>query len=228
MANPSDILRKRRMDLSPYLFTFLRDDHPQETLHEVLTTGKLMSKDNDFICFTDAPITCYLPTLEYFEEWKNKGRRAMFSMYGIGICRDWLIKTLGARPVIYGDDSEKELLHESLQWRFLTLDVENYDFSWLREWRIPQKEINLFSIPKEHIIVIVPTVEELKDFVVGWDFDVDFAEYESGELGHPYIIEKSTENREWKGFALNQIQQVKNDFELIGKTANQIIGEKIE
>ena len=71
-------------------------------------------------------------------------------------------------------------------------------------------------------------MEELKDFVVGWDFDVDFAEYEPGELGHPYIIEKSTENREWKGFALNQIQQVKNDFELIGKTANQIIGEKIE
>lgn len=227
MKNPSENLRKMRIDLSPYLFTFLRDDHPQEILHEILTTGRLMSKNNDYICFTDAPITCYLPTLEYFKEWKDKGRYAMFSMFGIGICRDWLIRKMNARPVIYGDKSEINLLHQSIRWRFSTIDVEKYDYSWLREWRIPQKELNINVIPKEHLIVIVPTEKDLKEHSVGWDYEIDFFEGEPGESWRPYVSEKSTKKREWKGFAISQIQHLTNDFELSEKTVSQIIGEEI-
>lgn len=227
MKNPSNNLRKLRIDLSPYLFTFLKDDHPSEILHEILTSGVLKSEKHNYICFTDAPITCYLPNLEYFEKWKDKGYNAMYSKYGIGISRDWLICNMGARPVIYGDASEAEKLHESIKWRFLTLDVENYDYTWLREWRIPQKELNLYEIPKECLIIIAPTEEELKNFIVGWDYDVDFIEGEPGEVWPLCIYEKSTEKREWKGIAINQIQGFINDYDLIGCAENQTIGEDL-
>lgn len=227
MGNPSNNLRKLRIDLSPYLFTFLKDERPVEIFHEILTTGLLKSERHDYICFTDAPITCYLPNLEYFEEWKNKGCHAMYSKYGIGISRDWLINNIGARPVIYGDDSEKEKLDESIKWRFLRLDVETYDYTWLREWRIPQSQLNLYEIPKDEIIIIVPNEEDLKEFIVGWDYEVDFIEGEPGEDWPLYVYEKSTEKREWRGFAINQIQQFTNDYDLIGNAESQIIGEDV-
>lgn len=226
VKNPSDSIRVKRPDLSPYLFNFLRDDHPQEILHAILRDEVLQSEENDYICFTDAPITCYLPNLEYFNSWKEKGRTAMFSYYGIGISRDWLIKNMGARPVIYGSKEEFHLLDDSLKWRFLELDVERYDFSWLREWRINQKAISLHSIPKDHIIFIVPNEKELKDFASKWDFDVDF-DYDHGECT-PYLIETQELKRAWKGFAISQIKQMDNDFELSGATINQVIGEELE
>lgn len=227
MKNPSNNLRKLRIDLSPYLFTFLKDEHPCEILHEILTSGVLKSEKHNYICFTDAPITCYLPNLEYFEKWKNKGYNAMYSKYGIGISRDWLINNMGARPVIYGDASEEEKLHESIKWRFLTLDVEKYDYTWLREWRIPQKELNLYEIPREHLIIIAPTEEKLKDFIVGWDYDVDVIEGEPGEVWPLCVYEKSTEKREWKGIAINQIQEFTNDYALSSHTESQFIGENL-
>ena len=226
LKNPSDNIRVNRPDLSPYLFSFLRDDNPREILHAILRDGELLSVENNYICFTDAPITCYLPNLDYFNSWKEKGKIAMFSYYGIGISRDWLIKNMGARPVIYGSKEEFELLDDSLKWRFLELDVDNYDFSWLREWRIPQKKINLFSIPREHVIFIVPKEDEIKDFASDWDIDVDF-DYDHGEV-IPYLIETQTLKRAWKGFAISQIKQMDNDFQLSGATINQVIGEDLK
>lgn len=227
MLNPSENLRKKRMDLSPYLFTFLRDSNSKGTLHEILTTGKLISNKNDFICFTEAPITCYLSELEYFDTWKSNGFHAMFSKYGIGICRDWLIKNYGARPVIYGDETEKKLLHESIQWRYEYFDIQNHDYSWQREWRIHQKELNLRDIPKDHIIIIVPTDDEINYFASGYDYAIDFTEGEPGELRDPCVYEESTEKREWKCYAISQIQYFSNDFDLSGQTINQTIGEKL-
>lgn len=224
-SNPSDKLRINRPDLSPYLFTFLRDQYPQEILHIILTEGRLLSSEHDYICFTDAPITCYLPNLDYFNSWKERGRSAMFTYYGIGISRDWLIKNMGARPVIYGSKEEESLLPDSMKWRFLELDVEKNDFSWLREWRINKKEINLNTIPKEHVIFIVPTEDELKDFASKWNYDVDF-DYDHGET-RPYLIEIKENKREWKGFAISQIKQMENDFQLSGATADQKIGETL-
>lgn len=109
----------------------------------------------------------------------------MFSQYGIGIARDWLIENLGARPVIYGQAEEIYFLNESIRWRFQELDIHKGDYSWLREWRIPMKELNLYDIPREHIIFIAPKKEELKEYAVDWEFDVD---YDHGET-HPYLIE---------------------------------------
>ena len=158
-------------------------------LHEILTNGTLLSKKHEYICFTDAPITCYLSNLEYFDSWKERGFKAMFSQYGIGIARDWLIENLGARPVIYGQPDEINLLNESIRWRFQELDIHKGDYSWLREWRIPMKELNLYEIPREHIIFIAPKEEELKGYAVDWDFDVDF-DYDHGE-SHPYLFNRN-------------------------------------
>ena len=50
---------------------------------------------------------------------------------------------MGGRPVIYGDSKEKEVLPDEIKWRFQLLSPNAYDFSWLREWRIPIAEIDL-------------------------------------------------------------------------------------
>lgn len=116
-------------------------------------------------------------------------------------------------------------MDESIRWRFLELDIHKRDYSWLREWRIPMKEPNLYDIPREHIIFIVPKEEELKGYAVDWDFDVDF-DYDHGE-SHPYLIETPKETRSWKGFSIDQIKEIENDFVLSGRTNTQIIGEKL-
>lgn len=53
----------------------------------------------------------------------------MFSPYGIGISRDWLYENKGARPVIYGQADEINLLDESIRWRFLEFDIHNFVLS---------------------------------------------------------------------------------------------------
>lgn len=72
MSNLSDKIRTIRHDLSPYLFNFLRENDAPTILHEILTSGTLLSKEHEYICFTDAPITCYLSNLEYFDSWKER------------------------------------------------------------------------------------------------------------------------------------------------------------
>lgn len=225
MSNPSDNIRTIRRDLSPYLFNYLRDDNAPAILHEILATGTLLSMEHDYICFTDAPITCYLSNLKYFDSFKEKGRKAMFSQYGIGISRDWLYENKGARPVIYGQADEIKFLDESIRWRFLELDIHKGDYSWLREWRIPMKELNLYEIPRDYIIFIAPKEKELREYAVDWDFDVDF-DYDHGET-HPYLIETPKETRFWKGFSIDQIKEIENDFVLSARTNTQIIGEKL-
>jgi len=42
-----------------------------------------------------------------------------------------------------------------------------------------------------------------------------------------HVYEKSTEKREWKGIAINQIQDFINDYDLIGYTESQTIGEDL-
>ena len=209
MSNPSDNIRTIRHDLSPYLFNYLRDDNAPAILHEILTTGTLLSMEHDYICFTEAPITCYLSNLKYFDSFKEKGHKAMFSQYGIGISRDWLYENKGARPVIYGQADEIKFLDESIRWRFLELDIHKGDYSWLRE----------------HIIFIAPKEEELREYAVDWDFDVVF-DYDHGET-HPYLIKTPQKTRFWKGFSIDQIKDIKNDFVLSARTNTQIIGEKL-
>lgn len=78
MSNPSDNIRTIRHDLSPCLFNYLRDDNAPAILHEILTTGTLFSMEHDYICFTDAPITCYLSNLNISTVLKKWGVKPCF------------------------------------------------------------------------------------------------------------------------------------------------------
>jgi len=43
-------------------------------------------------------------------------------------------------------------LRFTVVWRFLKLDVDTYDYEYLREWRVPGKEFDFSGFPREHII----------------------------------------------------------------------------
>lgn len=217
--NPSDSLRKVRNDLSPYLFHFT-SNNPVETLKTILQEKRLYSETKEYVCFTETPITAYCENLEYMQQFT----KPMYSKYGVGFNRDILFKDYGARPVIYGDEQEgKRLKDIGLYWRFELLDIHSHDFTWLREWRI-LGEFNFSNLSKEEIIIVAPTEEDLRVLVTEQDLvDIDFS-YESdirGCIAFPIFAETIA----WKGFSFAEIKQAKSDYEVSGKTHNQVIGE---
>lgn len=220
MSIQSDKFRRVKSDLTPYLFHFIsgRDDNPAETLKKILDKEKLIS-ERGFICFTASPVT----SLDAFFETKvNSTGRSMYQPYGIGFSRDILIREYGARNLMYFSKEEIQTLDDDLKWRSDELDVDRYDFEWLREWRTRGKEFDFSSFPKEHIIVIAPTANELLDVIVSQEPDIQIT-------GNPitgdmdcYIEE--TYKRKWKGFTLKQIALHDNDIALSGSTITQIVG----
>lgn len=146
----------------------------------------------------------------------------MYQPYGIGFSRDILIREYDARNLMYFSIEELQTLDDSLKWRSDKLDVDRYDFEWLREWRTKGKIFDFFGFPKEHIIVIAPTANELLDIIVSQEPDIQIT-------GNPiteemdYYIEEAYK-RKWKGFTLKQIQLHENDVVLSGATSTQIIG----
>ena len=144
-----------REDLSNYLFHFTKGEDAFETLQKILDEGKLRSFNEDrYICFTEAPITMLCGFFKYVE--RTYSAPTIIAPYGIGIKKDILFQK-GARPVIYGTREEKKLLPAKLQWRHVNMNLPNYDFSWLREWRI---KCNYIKFKPEHIIVITRTTDE--------------------------------------------------------------------
>ncbi len=138
-----------REDLSDYLFHFTKGENAFETLQKILCEGKLCDMSgNGYICFTETPITM-LP--EFFKYIHRQYRiPTIIAPYGIGIKKDLLFRA-GARPVIYGLPQEKNKFPEEMQWRFVKMDLPNYDYSWLREWRLPKRSL---SFKPKHIIVV--------------------------------------------------------------------------
>lgn len=153
------MFNKLREDLSDYLFHFTKGEDAYEILQKILCEGKLRDMSNNgYICFTETPITM-LPT---FFEYINQHYKipSIIAPYGIGIKKDLLFKA-GARPVIYGLPDEKAELPQKIQWRFVEMNLPTYDFSWLREWRIPVKSIRL---KPHYIIVVTNKVDEQLSF----------------------------------------------------------------
>ena len=216
--NPSDNLRQNRIDLSPYIFHFT-SDNPVETLKKILNERRLYSKNKEYVCFTENPITAYWENLEYMQQFN----KPMYSKHGIGFNRDILFNKYGARPVIYGDEQEgKRLKDIGLHWRFELLDTHSHDFTWLREWRIPN-EFDFSSLSKDEIIIIAPTEEDLRELITEQDLvDIDFS-YES-DIKECIAFPIFAETIAWKGFSLAEIKLAKNDFDISGKTQAQVIG----
>lgn len=216
----NDKFRKARRDYSPYLFHFIngQDYDPKGTMYKILDELKLKSK-NDYICLSASPLTSIG---RFFETTVNGTGKPMYQPFGIGFSRDVLVRDFGARNVIYYDDNESELAPEDLKWRALRLNVDTYDFEYLREWRIKGGEFDFSKFPKEHLIVIAPNLHELNDLVVSHDYE--FSPYidQNGDIAPDF---EEVFKREWKGFAVNNAGDFIDDFAISGSTATQIIGQ---
>ena len=219
--NPSNILRKIRKDLSPYLFHFTKGDRPMESLQNILSEMKLYSQVKEYVCFTEAPITSFIYNLEHMSNYPIP----MFSSYGIGFNRDFLFRKYNARPVIYGDTEEQAIITKtSLKWRFELMNIDNHDFSWLREWRI-KGVFDFSNFPKDEIIIIAPNDDDLRTLSTEIELvDIDFV-YEH-EIRGCFAEPIFSEPRKWKGVSIDSIRSQFDDFALSANTTNQTIGEQ--
>lgn len=162
---------KSREDLSDYVFHFCKRHNAKEILKTILSEQKLRDiSNNGYICFSESPITMLPPMFEIFTKYYDP----FYAPFGIGIKKDVLFN-MGGRQVIYGDINDFELLDKSIRWRFVEYAPQSYDFSWLREWRINIKEIDLSKIDKNSLIVIVNANQDILDL---HDYMLDFVDME--------------------------------------------------
>ena len=222
MALISDKFRKARLDQSPYLFHFVKgsDVAPLETLKKILEEEKLISS-RGYICFSASPLTAIT---KFFEVKTNRTGKPLYHPYGIGFSRDVLVSSYRARNVIYVDSEEWNFIPNELKWRTDLLNVDSYDFEYLREWRIKGSEFNFAKFPKEDMIVIAPTISQLNDLVV--QFDMEFkpiVNYCTGDIEEDW---DESFTREWKGVAINSLEgEFLDDYAISGATIRQTIGE---
>lgn len=224
IMNPSENLR-HRSDLSPFLFHFTKDKNgldAKTVIQNIIDEMKLKS-DTGYICFTEQPLIMCEEMFSYF----NKFPKPMYRPYGIGIRRDVLYK-MGARNVIYGTYDEWLALPDSMKWRFLVLDVDKYDYSWLREWRFPGNELDFSKMGSENVIIVTP---QKSDEILAFspDYDVDF-EYDSEtKTSKPYVY-VSGASRAWRSINFDRVKRDQmNDYMVDASTFfEQRVGEDID
>jgi hypothetical protein len=104
----------------------------------------------------------------------------------------------------------------------LRLDVGEYDFEYLREWRIKGNDFDFSRFPKEHILIVAPNPADLNDLIVKHDVALFpvlncYGEYEP-EMEEVFI-------RGYKGMSIEEIANHNTDYAVSGSTASQEIGE---
>ena len=170
-----EILQSRQ-DLSDYVFHFTKHRNAKNTLQRIIETQSVVDiNDRGYLCFSEAPLTSLPAMFDIFKRYPDP----MYSPYGVGIKKDFFYQN-GGRPVIYGDSNDRELLHPELLWRFEMLDFNQYDFSWLREWRIRTARLELNY---NNCIAIVDTrndIWDMKDIFLDFEDMIIDAEPEDG------------------------------------------------
>lgn len=224
--NPSNNMRSSKLDLSPYLFHFIKGyiADPMSDLRGMLKDRQIRSRSNkNYICFTSSPIT---QVGGFFDTKVHTTGKPLYQCYGLAFPRDLLINGYGARNVIYTDIPEQQYLSSTpYLWRCEPLDTTQNDWEWLREWRTPGSVFDFCNIPDENIIIITPTQKDLLKLVVreslmeGTDYDPTTGE-EYPELFEVY-------DRKMKGISLDRIREVSflNDYTLMDEIERQVIGE---
>lgn len=162
-------INNHREDISNYLFHFTKGDNALGKLQKILSEDALRdTKGNGYLCFTETPIYMLGDFFEYV--CKKYTTPTLLAPYGIGIKKDLLFKN-GARPVIYGISEEKDLLPKELQWRHVDLNLPDYDFSWMREWRYPLKDGKVgVRLPQNDVIVVTRYADEQ---ILFYDMEID-------------------------------------------------------
>lgn len=225
MAYFNDKFKKARLDQSPNLFHFIKgkDENPYGTLTKILFEERLCSKLG-VICFSASPLTAIT---KFFNVMMKGTDKPLYHPYGIGFSRDMLVRDYGARNLIYVNDDEYDHIPEELKWRTDRLNVDAYDFEYLREWRIQNGEFDFSGFPKEHMIIVAPTIKLLNELTVQQDVEFKpIANYFTGDV-EPDWDEVLT--RAWKGIAVEDLDgEYLDDYAISGSTVNQVIGERME
>lgn len=219
MAYFNEKFKRARLDQSPYLFHFVngRDNTPCETLQKILEEQRLVS-NKGYICFSASPITAIK---KFFETKANSTGNPLYHPFGLGFSRDVLVRDFGARNVIYTDGTEN--IPNGLTWRTERLDVDSYDFEYLREWRIKKRIFDFSKFPKGDMIVIAPNINSLNHLVVKFDMEfTPYVDYYNEEIT-PDWTESFT--REWKGITIDDLGEYLDDYAISGATTSQIVGE---
>lgn len=183
--NPSETINVYKgRDVSPFLFHFVKGENPMSVLEQILKDNALKTCQYPFVCYTESPLRVMKDVLDYFQTFRSP----MFAPYGIGLKKEQMFKTYGARPVIYGSSEEKNKLDKSIQWRFEQLDFENWDFSWQREWRTAG---NYFELPEddEDVIVICKQKDEIEHIKTLTDHPVISLEWVEEQHASDYIVD---------------------------------------
>jgi len=168
MSKLIDII-KTREDISDYVYHFAKHNYAKQTLTSILSENAVKDiNGNGYISFTEAPLTMLPAMFAHFEEFE----RPMYAPYGIAFKKD-LFYQIGGRPVIYGDQQDKKQLPKELMWRFEFLYPGTYDFSWLREWRIPLSALQLNGNDCFAIVKTRQDEEDMRDYFFELD-DIDF------------------------------------------------------
>ena len=146
----------------------------------------------------------------------------MYQPYGLGFSRDLLVKEYGARNVIYSSKEDLKSIPEDLLWRSERLDVDVYDFEYLREWRIRGNVFDFSQFPKEQILIFAPTKEELNNFVVKHDlFFNPVVDYINEDIDPDW---DEVFYRNYKGIKLHEALSKQDDYAVSASTVTQILG----
>ncbi len=211
---------KSREDISDYVFHFTKKADAKDILTQILADGAIKDiSGNGYICFSESPITMLPAMFKIFEQYHDP----MYAPYGVGVKKE-LLYQLGGRPVIYDDLSGIQKLPDDMKWRGVVYKPNEYDYSWLREWRIKTSQV---LINEDNAIVIAKDEEELFNLTYDLgdiDFDGDVEDNGSVFLG--FAEGKFT--RKYKGVSLDEINQANgmSKSELEETLSNQIPGEE--
>lgn len=184
-----------RSDLSEWLvhFTSGPANTPAEKLKEILTGKALRSWQTPaVVCFTEAPLRQFNAL---FQNVFHRYYDPMLAPYGVAVRKQWLFAQ-GGRPVIYGPHTERDDLPESMRWRHVTFTPE-YDFMWLREWRI---QTDCLELDPKETLVVVPNED------ASWGLTHESGAEQEYDGPGEYITEYWSW-RDWFSFELDQLDR---------------------
>jgi hypothetical protein len=170
-------LRKRRLDLSEWIWHFVRrDDSPKDTLKTIIKSNAIQGSvcrpfQEKIVCFTETPLFFHIQQDVDLKTFDYK----RLSLYGLGFSRKYLYE-IGARPVIYTERKSYDSLPTELKYLFVEFDLsKGIDFTWQREWRVKS---DLLSFSNNNTVLVFPDHNEFQELL--YDYHADFETDDDG------------------------------------------------
>ena len=184
MNKTLEMIMDSREDISDYVFHFTKGANAKDTLIKIINDNAVVDiGNNGYICFTEAPLLLLPPMFDIFEGYHNP----MYTPYGIGIKKEALYN-MGGRPVIYGDENDLFMLPKEMRWRYVKYVPKVYDFSWLREWRVPCNKVELDFDNSFLVVKTNNDIDGFEDITMDVsDIDID-AQPEDGGILTEYFF----------------------------------------